>query len=72
VRGLGDCPWGQKQTAPFGLTHLPPCKHCLLAWYYSLPDQAQIDLLGADAGLALASTAGAAQMRTHLAARPPA
>ena len=65
---LCTCPWGQKQ-GPFGATHTPPCKHCLLAWYYSLPDQAQIDLLVADAGLGRASSAGAAQMRARVAAR---
>ena len=66
-----SCPWGQKQ-GPFGATHTPPCKHCLLVGYHTLPDQAQIDLLRADAGLAHATTAGIRARQPHLAAPSPA
>ncbi|MDQ2808008.1 MAG: SWIM zinc finger family protein [Chloroflexota bacterium] len=65
-----SCPWGQKQGS-FGATHTPPCKHCLLVWYHTLPDQARIDLLRADAGLARATLAGAAPLRAARGARSP-
>lgn len=57
------CPWGLNH-GPFGKSAEQPCKHCLLAWYNSLPDEVQIYLLTLDAGLAHANRLGAAQVWT--------